>query len=213
VPTHAPSYPNPVPTVGDVAAGQPALPASFYYASKPDWFGSVAWPPIGPDVDGGDVGQCSGALDTPGQFAGVAATKASQCKETTLKPGWGGHVHAIPAMACYFALGGLPDGTGDEIPFDAAACYKKGSSSGSGGGGSGAQSGAGGSNGSNGAGGGSSSGSGDSSGCGCRSAASGTGDGWILAGALVWMARRRRSRRARRKLSAGGARPPRPRAR
>lgn len=30
-----------------------ALPPSFYMVSKPSWFGSVAWPPIGPDVTGG----------------------------------------------------------------------------------------------------------------------------------------------------------------
>jgi hypothetical protein len=29
------------------------LPASFYLASKPSWFGSVPWPAIGPDVAGG----------------------------------------------------------------------------------------------------------------------------------------------------------------
>lgn len=28
------------------------LPASLYLGSKPGWFGSAAWPPIGPDVDG-----------------------------------------------------------------------------------------------------------------------------------------------------------------
>ena len=26
------------------------LPASFYLASRPSWFGSVIWPPTGPDV-------------------------------------------------------------------------------------------------------------------------------------------------------------------
>lgn len=29
------------------------LPSSFYKAAKPSWFGSVTWPPIGPDVTGG----------------------------------------------------------------------------------------------------------------------------------------------------------------
>jgi hypothetical protein len=28
------------------------LPASLYLTSKPSWFGTVAWPPIGPDVSG-----------------------------------------------------------------------------------------------------------------------------------------------------------------
>ena len=38
-------------------AGHPdhTLPASFIHTSKPAWFGSVPWPPIGPDVTGGTV--------------------------------------------------------------------------------------------------------------------------------------------------------------
>ena len=123
VPTGAPVYPNPIPTVGDTAAGQPPLPASFLYASKPDWFGTVPWPPIGPDVEGGNVGQCTGALNTPGQYGGLPATGDAQCAGTSLGTAWGGHVNAIPAMACYFALGGLPDGTGGLLAFDAKACY------------------------------------------------------------------------------------------
>jgi hypothetical protein len=32
------------------------LPASIYYESKPAWWpASVAWPPIGPDVTGGEL--------------------------------------------------------------------------------------------------------------------------------------------------------------
>ena len=126
VPSNAPAYPNTVPIKGDTAAGQPALPASFYYASKPSWFGSIAWPPIGPDVTNGTVGQCAGKLNTPGQFAGLPATSDAQCTGTSLQAAWGGHVHAIPAMACYFSLGGLPDGTGGLLPFDARACYAGG---------------------------------------------------------------------------------------
>jgi len=38
-----------------------ALRASYVYAAKPAWFGSVAWPPIGPDVTGGSAfGDSSG---------------------------------------------------------------------------------------------------------------------------------------------------------
>jgi hypothetical protein len=32
--------------------GSQTLPNSLYLSSKPSWFGSVAWPPIGPDVSG-----------------------------------------------------------------------------------------------------------------------------------------------------------------
>jgi len=49
------------------------LPTSFYRSSKPSWFGSAPWPPIGPDVTGGNV------------------------DATTLQ----GHVYAIPAERCY----------------------------------------------------------------------------------------------------------------
>jgi hypothetical protein len=123
VPISAPLYPNSIPTVGDTGAGQPPLPASFYLSSKPFWFGSAPWPPIGPDVTSGNVGQCTGTLNTPGKYAGVAATKSSQCSGTSLASAWGGHVNAIPAMACYFGTGGAPDGFGPVLPFDATACY------------------------------------------------------------------------------------------
>jgi hypothetical protein len=81
---------------------------------------------VGPDVESGNVGQCTGSLNTPGQFAGLPALDARQCAGTSLARAWGGHVNAIPAMACYFALGGLPDGTGGQLPFDARACFRGG---------------------------------------------------------------------------------------
>jgi hypothetical protein len=46
VPSGLSQYANPVP------ASQ-SLPASFYLAAKPAWFGSTPWPAIGPDVTGG----------------------------------------------------------------------------------------------------------------------------------------------------------------
>jgi len=49
------------------------LPPSFYKTAKPSWFGSVPWPPIGPDVSGGTV------------------------DSTILQ----GHVYANPAEVCY----------------------------------------------------------------------------------------------------------------
>jgi hypothetical protein len=124
IPTAATAYPNSVPTVGDTAAGQPALPASFYQSSKPAWFGSIPWPAIGPDVASGNVGQCTGTLNTPGQYAGVAAASSSQCTGTSLTTAWGGHVNAIPAMQCFLnVMGSAPDGTGNALTFNPAACY------------------------------------------------------------------------------------------
>jgi hypothetical protein len=46
VPSGLSQYGNAVPS------GQ-ALPASFYMASKPSWWGSAPWPAIGPDISGG----------------------------------------------------------------------------------------------------------------------------------------------------------------
>ena len=121
VPTAAPSYPNPVPSSQN-------LPASFYLPSKPSWFGNLAWPPIGPDVTNGNVGQCAGTFDTPGKFNGVAATSAAQCAGSSLNTAWAGHVNANPAMACYFSMGGLPDGTGPALSFNGSKCYGTSSS-------------------------------------------------------------------------------------
>jgi len=124
VPTGAAGYPNSVPTKGDTGIGQGALPASFYLSSKPSWFGSLIWPPIGPDVSSGNVGQCSGTLNTPGQQAGMPATASGQCTGTSLATAYAGHVNANPAMNCYLnAMGGRPDGTGPGLVFNPASCY------------------------------------------------------------------------------------------
>jgi hypothetical protein len=70
VPSADPLFANPVP------ASQ-TLPASFYYAARPPWWpASKAWPPIGPDVSGGNV------------------------------TGLGGHAYTLPAQDCYTAAGG-----------------------------------------------------------------------------------------------------------
>lgn len=123
VPTGAPTYPNSVPTLGDTGAGQSALPTSFYLSSKPAWFGSIPWPAIGPDVSGGNIGQCTGTLNTSGHQSGLPATNGTQCIGTSLTTGWAGHVNAIPAQACYFSMGLPPDGTGSVGSFNATSCY------------------------------------------------------------------------------------------
>jgi len=124
VPTLISPYPNPVPTLGDTGIGQGPLPASFYLSSKPTWFGSVPFPPIGPDVINGTVGVCSGTLNTVGQFAGVPALSNAQCTGTSLLTGWAGHSNAIPAMNCALNVMGMPpDGSGPALAFDPNACY------------------------------------------------------------------------------------------
>lgn len=62
------------PTFPGLASPSTMLPASFYRSAKPDWFGSVPWPPIGPDVTGGNI-------------TGVA-----------------GHANKIPAQVCYESM-------------------------------------------------------------------------------------------------------------
>jgi hypothetical protein len=125
-PTAASTYPNFVPVVGDTAIGEPALPASFIYTSRPSWWSaSIPFPAIGPDVSGGNLGQCSGSLNTVGQFNGMPALTNSQCGGHGITASaWGGHVNAIPALACYLnTMGGAPDGSSGVLAFDAGICY------------------------------------------------------------------------------------------
>jgi hypothetical protein len=82
------AYSNPIPS-------SQVLPASFYYSSMPSWWPSAkAWPPIGPDVSGGNI------------------------------LGVGGHANTIPAQDCFQNLmGGPSNGTGPVLTFNASACY------------------------------------------------------------------------------------------
>ncbi len=68
----APTYPG-------FSSPSTTLPASFYLSGRPSWWSSdIPFPAIGPDVTGGNVGQCGGTLNISGQFGGVGATNASQ---------------------------------------------------------------------------------------------------------------------------------------
>lgn len=73
------------------------FPASFIYGSKPSWFGSLTWPPVGPDVSGGNIA------------------------------GTGGHANLNPAANCYLnVMGGRVDGTSGALTFNASTCYTAG---------------------------------------------------------------------------------------
>ena len=82
-------YPNPAPA-------NHVLPASFFLSGKPGWWPpDIAWPPIGPDVSGGEI------------------------------TGLGGHAHLIPACDCYSnIMKGPADGGGSVLSFNADSCYK-----------------------------------------------------------------------------------------
>lgn len=94
---------NPQCTVSETASADPTfpglsspsktLPSSFYLSSKPSWFGSVIWPPIGPDV-----------------------TCTSNCIPNTAN-----HAAKIPAELCYENT--AKDSNGFLTAFDANACY------------------------------------------------------------------------------------------
>lgn len=89
VPSGIANFSNPVPT-------SQALPASFYLNGKPAWFGSVPFPPIGPDVTGGDI------------------------------TGYAGHAYKIPARLCYESAANDPaySSSSPRIKtFSAASCY------------------------------------------------------------------------------------------
>lgn len=122
----ASTYPGFVPVAGDTAIGEAVLPPSFFYTSRPSWWSSsIPFPAIGPDVSGGNVGQCSGSLNTVGQFNGVAALSNTQCGNHGItSSAWGGHLNAIPAMQCYLnIMGGPPDGSGGALIFNPSTCY------------------------------------------------------------------------------------------
>jgi hypothetical protein len=81
VPSGTAQFPNPVPS------GQ-TLPASFYLNGKPDWWGSIPWPAIGPDVTGG-----------PHTAGHAYSIPARACYENTTKDGNG--ILIFSAERCY----------------------------------------------------------------------------------------------------------------
>jgi hypothetical protein len=81
-------YANPVPSSHTISS-------SYYYSSKPSWWPSTKpWPPIGPDVTGGNI------------------------------PGVGGFAYTNPAADCALNVMHMPiDGSGSVLTFNANTCY------------------------------------------------------------------------------------------
>lgn len=88
VPSGITNFSNPIPAAE-------TLPASFYLSAKPSWWPSAkAWPPIGPDVIGGNITNMAG------------------------------HAHTNPAADCYLnVMGGPANGSGNPLTFNPDACY------------------------------------------------------------------------------------------
>jgi hypothetical protein len=114
------SSPGAVPYVNaQTTPSNHTLPASFYLSAKPSWFGSLAFPPVGPDVTGGN----SGTFPS-GTYSGVLCQNGSAAGGATCSSQWAGHVNLIPAASCYLnVMHGPPDGSGSVLSFDAATCY------------------------------------------------------------------------------------------
>jgi len=87
VPSALAQFANAVPSTN-------TLPASLFLPAKPAWFGAVAWPPIGPDVTGGQ--------DPTGH---VYKIPARLCYEKTAQSG--GMLN-FNAASCYAASVGAP---------------------------------------------------------------------------------------------------------
>jgi hypothetical protein len=87
--------PSAITPYGSAVPKTQTLPASFFLAAKPaDWPAAKAWPPIGPDVTGGNI------------------------------TGVNGHANTIPAEDCFRGpMAGPADGSGDVLTFSATACY------------------------------------------------------------------------------------------
>ena len=99
----APGYPA-------LANPSQALPLSFYRGSKPSWWNSEPWPPIGPDVSGGTVYASSGSA-------------------TWSVASLGGHANNNPAEDCFKnTMLGPADGSGSVLTFNADKCYAQSTS-------------------------------------------------------------------------------------
>jgi hypothetical protein len=79
------------------------------------------FPATGPDVSGGDYGQCASGIYA-GNPCRVGSTQCGSSISCT--QAMGGYANLNPAHSCYLdVMGGPPDGTGNVLPFNRASCY------------------------------------------------------------------------------------------
>ena len=135
VPTSDPHFPNSIPSG--------VFPASFYngsiaassncgtglsYWKNPTTGTCPPYPNVGPDVHGGDIGMC-----TSGTYKWSRALNSGQCAGGSFTASVnGGYGNSNPAMRCYLnQMAGPPDGTGNILSFNRAACYANDAAGGS----------------------------------------------------------------------------------
>lgn len=83
------------------------LPASFYRGAKPSWFGSVPWPPIGPEVTGGNI-------DTVILAGHANSIPAKVCYDSEARDANG--IKLFDPIACYAAAPSVPNITTLTLP-------------------------------------------------------------------------------------------------
>jgi len=89
--------PSAIANFGNALPSTQVLPPSMFLAGKPAFFASVAWPPIGPDVVGGNI---------TGYGAHANKIPARLCFENTpVDSAYGGIVRKFDAGTCYASAG------------------------------------------------------------------------------------------------------------
>lgn len=102
------------------------LPPSLVFASNPWFEGTIPFPPIGPDVTGGNMLLC-----TSGTYNGSYVSSGSGCGSGTTSAAYAGHANLNAAMNCALNVMAMnADGSGSVSTFNPAGCYPPSSSSG-----------------------------------------------------------------------------------
>jgi len=99
---------------------------SFFLSSQPSWWpAGKPWPPIGPEVTGGNLYACTAGTYNASYVPASSLSEAQTlCGGSSAALVAGGRVYSNPALDCYYSMSGaIPNGTGSALNFSAAACY------------------------------------------------------------------------------------------